>query len=108
MIVVVTIVAAGEALFDLINHRFLFRNMRTTYTFLLLFAGMSLVSKLRLPNWLLFILVYLIFFSIFSIEMFFDHSYVDYTSFMVIGGITLLIATIVTIGAVKIKSRGHR
>ncbi|MBO0482401.1 hypothetical protein [Candidatus Enterococcus courvalinii] len=108
MIVVITLVAVGEVLFNLINHRFLFSNMQTTYTFLLLYGGMLLVSKLRLPSWLLFVLVYLIFFSMFSVEMFLDHSYVDYTSFIVIGGITLLIATIVTIGAVEIKKRGHR
>lgn len=39
--------------------------------------------------------------------MFLDHSYVDYTSFIVVGGVTLLVATIVTIGAVEIQRRGY-
>ncbi|MGX7134179.1 hypothetical protein [Enterococcus thailandicus] len=108
MIAVVSLVAIGESFLNLFNHRFLFSNMQTTYTFLFLYGAMLLLSKLSLPKWLLFILVYLIFFTIASVEMFFDHSYVDYTSFIVVGGVTLLVATIVTIGAVEIKRRGYR
>ncbi|GEK36385.1 hypothetical protein K5E_06370 [Enterococcus thailandicus] len=108
MIAVVSLVAIGESFLNLFNHRFLFSNMQTTYTFLFLYGAMLLLSKLSLPKWLLFILVYLIFFTIASVEMFLDHSYVDYTSFIVVGGVTLLVATIVTIGAVEIKRRGYR
>ncbi|WP_393968533.1 MULTISPECIES: hypothetical protein [Enterococcus] len=108
MIAVVSLVAIGESFLNLFNHRFLFSNMQTTYTFLFLYGAMLLLSKLYLPKWLLFILVYLIFFTIASVEMFLDHSYVDYTSFIVVGGVTLLVATIVTIGAVEIKRRGYR
>ena len=107
MITVVSLVAIGESFLNLFNHRFLFSNMQTTYTFLFLYGAMLLLSKLSLPKWLLFILVYLIFFTIASVEMFLDHSYVDYTSFIVVGGVTLLVATIVTIGAVEIKRRGY-
>ncbi|MEX1550350.1 hypothetical protein [Enterococcus sp. C50] len=107
MIAVVSLVAIGESFLNLFNHRFLFSNMQTTYTFLFLYGAMLLLSKLSLPKWLLFILVYLIFFTIASVEMFLDHSYVDYTSFIVVGGVTLLVATIVTIGAVEIKRRGY-
>ncbi|ASZ07906.1 hypothetical protein [Enterococcus thailandicus] len=108
MIAVVSLVAIGESFLNLFNHRFLFSNMQTTYTFLFLYGAMLLLSKLSLPKWLLFILVYLIFFTIASVEMFLDHSYIDYTSFIVVGGVTLLVATIVTIGAVEIKRRGYR
>ncbi|MFB8467619.1 hypothetical protein [Enterococcus thailandicus] len=108
MIAVVSLVAIGESFLNLFNHRFLFSNMQTTYTFLFLYGAMLLLSKLSLPKWLLFILVYLIFFTIASVEMFLDHSYVDYTSFIVVGGVTLLVATIVTIGALEIKRRGYR
>lgn len=108
MIAVVSLVAIGESFLNLFNHRFLFSNMQTTYTFLFLYGAMLLLSKLSLPKWLLFILVYLIFFTIASVEMFLDHSYVDYTSFIVVGGVTLLVATIVTIGAVEIQRRGYR
>lgn len=108
MIAVVSLVAISESFLNLFNHRFLFSNMQTTYTFLFLYGAMLLLSKLSLPKWLLFILVYLIFFTIASVEMFLDHSYVDYTSFIVVGGVTLLVATIVTIGAVEIKRRGYR
>ncbi|MDT2734254.1 hypothetical protein P7H24_07155 [Enterococcus thailandicus] len=108
MIAVVSLVAIGESFLNLFNHRFLFSNMQTTYTFLFLYGAMLLLSKLSLPKWLLFILAYLIFFTIASVEMFLDHSYVDYTSFIVVGGVTLLVATIVTIGAVEIKRRGYR
>ncbi|MDA3973522.1 hypothetical protein PF023_05655 [Enterococcus thailandicus] len=108
MIAVISFVAIGESFLNVLNHRFLFSNMQTTYTFLFVYGAMLLFSKLSLPKWLLFILVYLLFFTIASVEMFLDHSYVDYTSFIVVGGVTLLIATIVTIGAVEIKSRGHR
>lgn len=107
MIAVVSLVAISESFLNLFNHRFLFSNMQTTYTFLFLYGAMLLLSKLSLPKWLLFILVYLIFFTIASVEMFLDHSYVDYTSFIVVGGVTLLVATIVTIGAVEIKRRGY-
>lgn len=107
MIAVVSLVAIGERFLNLFNHRFLFSNMQTTYTFLFLYGAMLLLSKLSLPKWLLFILVYLIFFTIASVEMFLDHSYVDYTSFIVVGGVTLLVATIVTIGAVEIQRRGY-
>ncbi|MDK4351813.1 hypothetical protein M4I17_05230 [Enterococcus thailandicus] len=108
IIAVVSLVAIGESFLNLFNHRFLFSNMQTTYTFLFLYGAMLLLSKLSLPKWLLFILAYLIFFTIASVEMFLDHSYVDYTSFIVVGGVTLLVATIVTIGAVEIKRRGYR
>lgn len=108
MIAVVSLVAIGESFLNLFNHRFLFSNMQTTYTFLFIYGAMLLLSKLSLPKWLLFILVYLIFFTIASVEMFLDHSYIDYTSFIVVGGVTLLVATIVTIGAVEIKRRGYR
>ncbi|WP_075491214.1 hypothetical protein ACF3OA_05225 [Enterococcus thailandicus] len=107
MIAVVSLVAISESFLNLFNHRFLFSNMQTTYTFLFLYGAMLLLSKLSLPKWLLFILVYLIFFTIASVEMFLDHSYVDYTSFIVVGGVTLLVATIVTIGAVEIQRRGY-
>lgn len=70
MIAVVSLVAIGESFLNLFNHRFLFSNMQTTYTFLFLYGAMLLLSKLYLPKWLLFILVYLIFLLLLALKCF--------------------------------------
>lgn len=93
----VIIIAVFNILSSFVRHRPLFENI-DNIVFIMAFYFVSWgMTKVTRSTVLRFLLSFILSFALFSVDMFFDGSYVDYTSFIVTGGVSLFIAAMMLI-----------
>lgn len=86
-----------QMIFNLIKQRSIFQNMEGAYYVGGLYLVSWLLSKLRVSRLIRFLIAYLVSFTVLSIPMFFDGSYVNYTSFVVTGFGAIFIALMILV-----------
>ncbi|WP_223247158.1 transporter [Lactococcus lactis] len=97
MIFIVLVVTFTTLTINIIQGDPILQNM----DFILLLIGMYgyifLLLKYIHQIWLQFLISFIAAFVVFTLQMFSDGSYVDYTSFIVVGGVALFLAFIMVV-----------
>lgn len=90
LLLVVAAIFFAKLLFNYLNHHPLFSDFQLSICVALTYLTGYLAFKVKSKKFLLYIIHFIIVFSYFSIDSYFDRSLVNYTSFIILAGLALL------------------
>lgn len=94
MIFIVLVVTFTTLTINIIQGDSILQNMDFTLLLIGMYGYILLLQKYIHQIWLQFLISFIAAFIIFTLQMFSDGSYADYTSFLVVGGVALFLAFI--------------
>ena len=97
MIFIVLVVTFTTLTINIIQGDSILQNMDFTLLLIGMYGYILLLQKYIHQIWLQFLISFIVAFIIFTLQMFSDGSYVDYTSFIVVGGVALFLAFIMVV-----------
>ena len=97
MIFIVLVVTFTTLTINIIQGDTILQNMDFTLLLIGMYGYILLLQKYIHQIWLQFLISFIAAFIIFTLQMFSDGSYADYTSFIVIGGVALFLAFIMVV-----------
>ena len=97
MIFIVLVVTFTTLTINIIQGDSILQNMDFTLLLIGMYGYILLLLKYIHQIWLQFLISFIAAFIIFTLQMFSDGSYVDYTSFIVVGGVALFLAFIMVV-----------
>ncbi|WP_179884668.1 transporter [Lactococcus lactis] len=97
MIFIVLVVTFTTLTINIIQGDSILQNMDFTLLLIGMYGYILLLQKYIHQIWLQFLISFIVAFIIFTLQMFSDGSYADYTSFIVIGGVALFLAFIMVV-----------
>jgi len=97
MIFIVLVVTFTTLTINIIQGDSILQNMDFTLLLIGMYGYILLLQKYIHQIWLQFLISFIAAFIIFTLQMFSDGSYADYTSFIVIGGVALFLAFIMVV-----------
>ena len=97
MIFIVLVVTFTTLTINIIQGDPILQNMDFTLLLIGMYGYIFLLQKYIHQIWLQFLISFIAAFIVFTLQMFSDGSYVDYTSFIVVGGVALFLAFIMVV-----------
>ncbi|WP_270343094.1 transporter [Lactococcus lactis] len=97
MIFIVLVVTLTTLTINVIQGDPILQNMDFTLLLIGLYGYILFLLKYIHQIWLQFLISFIAAFIVFTLQMFSDGSYVDYTSFIVVGGVALFLAFIMVV-----------
>lgn len=97
MIFIVLVVTFTTLTINIIQGDPILQNIDFTLLLIGMYGYIFLLQKYIHQIWLQFLISFIAAFIVFTLQMFSDGSYVDYTSFIVIGGVALFLAFIMVV-----------
>jgi len=97
MIFIVLVVTFTTLTINIIQGDSILQNMDFTLLLIGMYGYIFLLQKYIHQIWLQFLISFIAAFIVFTLQMFSDGSYADYTSFIVIGGVALFLAFIMVV-----------
>lgn len=97
MTFIVLVVTFTTLTINIIQGDPILQNMDFTLLLIGMYGYILLLLKYIHQIWLQFLISFIAAFVVFTLQMFSDGSYVDYTSFIVIGGVALFLAFIMVV-----------
>ena len=97
MIFIVLVVTFTTLIINIIQGDPILQNMDFTLLLIGMYGYILLLQKYIHQIWLQFLISFIAAFIVFTLQMFSDGSYVDYTSFIVVGVVALFLAFIMVV-----------
>lgn len=97
MIFIVLVVTFTTLTINIIQGDPILQNIDFTLLLIGMYGYIFLLQKYIHQIWLQFLISFIAAFIVFTLQMFSDGSYVDYTSFIVVGGVALFLAFIMVV-----------
>jgi len=97
MIIIILVATIVTLTINLFKGKSILENSYSIIFLIAIFLFSLLISKYISSIWLQFVSSFVVVFILLSIQMFIDGSYVDYTSFIIIGGVALFLTFMILI-----------
>ncbi|WP_439818950.1 hypothetical protein [Weissella paramesenteroides] len=108
LIFITVLIALFKILLNVIQHHPIFNDIDSVFFVAGFYLISWIITKLFHSKYVRFFAAFLVIFTYLSVEMFFDGSYVNYTSFIVTGAVAIFIAAMMSLIMNLIDSKNNR